>query len=265
MLRKALQIVALLTLFSGLLGLIAMSELPQDVSPTMRDAFQAVVNRISLGLTLGTYPFQSTPIELGPEVRTYLTAQQFTPPAALEAMEKGFPIERFETDQDYPIYNRTIPAGRYYLILWLSDREFERFGFKFLARTPLLLFVKEQGLELTEFGIACKVEVPVPNPNPDKVFPFTRTSQTCEQQASAATADKSGVGQARPRILASDIDHWGATSWGLGGVVVTSDTNHWGVDAKLKNACACEFPTKDQLFPKQEPEPPPPPPCDPCY
>jgi hypothetical protein len=266
MLKRTVHIAAFLALLSGLLSMVAVSEPPSDVSSTLWDSMQSVVNRLSIGLSTGSFPFSATPIEMGPGVRTFMTAQQFTPPKALQAIEKGFPTERFETDEEYIVWDRTIPAGRYYLILWLADRQFERFGIKFPARIPLLLFVREQNLELMEFGIACYLNVPVPNPAPQQILPLTMFNATPDCQPmtqQSATASKLDPESNQPRVLTSDIDHWGMTSWGLGGVVVTV------AEAKLKNACVCEFPTQELLFPQEKGEdeedencpcdPPPPP------
>lgn len=251
------KVVTVLGMALVLCGLAASSVQPSDIPPELKDKLQAVVTNVASGLKQGLYRFVSTPIQLGPGERTYLTSAQFTPVEALKQWEIGYPSERYENDQSIQIWNKTFPAGRYYLIMWIADRGFERFGIKFLARTPLVLFVKDQSFELMDFALPCKANIPVPNPNPNQVFPYTRTSDDCPQGSAATTATDSTAtlpkNQAQfqsDAVLLSDVNHWGLDAWNIGKVVVTV------AEAKLKNA-SVEIPTKEQLFPNVKEKQPP--------
>lgn len=107
-----------------------------------------VVQRVQAGLAFGVYYFAFEPVELGPGSRALLTLQQASPRDGLAFLEKGFPIARFSAEQGILISGVTVPAGDYYLILWISDKRFDRFEQSWPPRVPLLLFVTEQRFEL---------------------------------------------------------------------------------------------------------------------
>jgi len=255
MLMKSTRIAAVVLLLSGLLGIVAASALPPDIPPALRDALQNVVSRVALGLRLGLYSFDTKPIELGKGIKAFVTLQQSTPPNALTNLEKGFPIARFSSDVDIQLTSSIIPAGNYYLVLWIADLPFERFEVQFLPRTPLLLFVKVQSFELVDFDITCKVEVEVPNKNPDKTFPFMMSAAKPEDcaapSASAASAEAVASNLAGPGKMDVRPD-----AWGLGTIIFAPCIIYKCIVRPDKLV----IPTKEQLFPPKEKGPPPPPP-----
>lgn len=248
MLIKSTRTTAVILLLSGLLGVVALSALPPDIpAGAFRDDIEAVITRVGIGIRLGLYPFDSNPVDLGPGIQVFLTRQQFRPPNALEALERGFPIARLSTSDDLLISGVTIPEGQYYLVLWISSWRFERFGIEFLPRVPILIFVTEQRLEPVDFTIPCKVEVEVPNKNPDKIFPLmmgVAPLGACRQSASAA-ASLGGlvtVPQEVPGIQVS--------IWGIGAITILGDPH--------ENVDSLPIPPAEELFPEEKPEEEPP-------
>jgi len=258
------RIAALVLILSGLLGTVVASALPPDFPKgALRDEIQAVVSRIAIGLPLGFYPpFAADPVELGPGVQVFVTQQQFRPPDALAALERGFPIARFSSEEDIQLPTSTIPAGNYYLVLWIADLPFERFEVQFLPRTPLLLYVTQQGFELVDFAIPCRVQVEVPNPNPDKIFPFTVSSVTteaCNPSASSAEAVASAVSSPKPNAANEKASGWHEFSiGGLGTLGYGSPILPMAQYKNIVKPRQLVFPTKEELFPKPPQEPPPP-------
>ena len=174
MFSKATRVVAVMLLLCGLLGVVTASAWPPDTPPELAKKMDEVVSRIVAGLKQGIYPFSTESVELGTGNKAFMTSQQFTPMQGLAALEAGFPIARFSTEQGILISNVTIPAGDYYWVMWVADIGFERFGMKFPERLPLLLFIRPRGIpsdgfEAVDFAIPSTVEIEVPNRNPDKL------------------------------------------------------------------------------------------------
>ncbi len=255
MLMRSTRIAATILLLSWLLGAVAASALPPDIPPYLKDKIKTVVSRVVLGIKAGLYPFAKEPTELGPGNKAFLTLQQSTPPSALENLEKGFPIARFSAEQDILISGVTIPAGRYYLVMWIADLPFERFGVKFPPRVPLLIFVKEQGFEPVDFAIPCKVEVEVPNKNPEKTFSLTMAvaPDACKQGSSEAADLVSAAGRQQP------LGPISISIWGIGTIVISRNPG----DPIRNPGMPISIPPAGELFPKAPKEPTPPPPPEP--
>lgn len=236
----------------ALLGSVIAVSVPQDVSEEFLQRLQMVIDQVRPGLKLGLYYFASEPVGLENGAQAFLTLQQSTPRNALANLEKGFPIARFSAENDILISGVTIPAGDYYLILWISDKRFDRFGISFPPRVPLLLFVAEQGFELVDFAIPCKVEVEVPNKNPDKIFPLTMAPappDTCKPKSTAAGLVSTVV---PPQVEAEPIVPWSIGIWGIGNIFWTPGVPLWSPSDPIS------IPPAEELFPPQEgPEQPP--------
>lgn len=233
----------------ALLGSVA-GGVPRDVGADFLQSLQQVVQRIQAGLTLGFYRFALEPVDLGPGNRAFLTLQQASPRAGLAFLERGFPIARFSTEQGILISGVTIPAGDYYLILWISDKRFNRFDQSWLPRIPLLLLVTEQRFELVDFAIPCKVEVEVPNKNPDKIFPLTMALApgACGQSASAAVDFFGTASQPQGEPMTP----WSIGIWGIGKIFINSGMPIGNPEQLIP------IPPAEELFrPQEGPEKPP--------
>ncbi|MCR4403746.1 MAG: hypothetical protein NUW06_00340 [Candidatus Acetothermia bacterium] len=253
---KIVTTLALLMLLGSVAG-----GMPQDVSADFLQRPQAVVRRVQTGLAFGVYSFSSEPVELGPGNRAFLTLQHASPRDGLRFLEQGFPIARLAAEQAMQISDVAIPASGYYLVLWISDRRFDRFDQSWPPRLPLLLFVAEQDFALVELVIPRGVKVEVPNRNPDRIFPLTMAFvPMASGQASAGLDGLSSLvaPQEVPGI------QWVINMWGIGdaayGPLGICEDLGWPLDICMHLRA---IPPAEELFAEEEkPEelPPPPPP-----
>ncbi len=164
----------------------ASATVPTDVSEEFLARLQRVIEPIIQQLELGDfspyYPLlhaeEYVEIQISEDqmpLRVYPNPQMMTPREALEAFERGYAIARVEAEGPFRLSGIDYAPGDYFLVLWITDRGFERFGINFLPRTPLLIFLGSSSpLVLIDFAIPREVAMRGTYPLEKLCFCFTQ-------------------------------------------------------------------------------------------
>lgn len=255
-----------------LLGSLAYG-VPSDIAPLLQSHLENVVQRLQGRLQFGSYLFAPEAVDLGEGVLVFANLERLSPCEALLELEKGIPIARFCSPQGLRLGGTSLPPGDYYGILWLCRLGFERFGYAWPRRVPLLLFATAEEIVFADFAIPTCVEVDIRGfRSGRRSSVILRMGEPISRGAIAACQAEGGLrhetsSEPQGELSSESEDIWRELApWGVG-TILYCDTHKIGSDAsvpQLSSLCisasgpgrALTFSQADKLCAKKQPEEP---------